>query len=289
MENESSAIEGRGLPASQLPADARRAWADTPPRPQPHQVWRARWQSTATLVVILKADMDAVTAAAATTTPDLADNNAIVVTAQRSHLGVPLVVWDSMARQLPVRVLDRCLGSLDHAWSAGRRPHPVLNAADRRNEERAVVQDRLDDLENATWVRPFRHSLTQLLEQDDNAKLLLKLPGLSREAALSIRRGRRALTDEQAAQMSVLSSIPAEEWLAAGPALPDSLVDAIDQPSERPRITRLAHERGLDEITARQEIAYDVYALAARQTGDAAEDWGARLHHYLQANETTSS
>lgn len=288
MAPEPTSAKDRALRAAQLPGSARQAWVGTPPSPAVHQVWRARWQNTAILVGILDADGSTITAAAITTTPDLADDHAVVVDPEHSHLGTTLVVWDTIARELPTRVLDRCLGTLAQTWRTAPRGRPITSFADRRHEERAAVQDCLDDLVAATWVRQFRRPLTELVEQGDNARLLLTLDGLTRADALSIRRGRRPLTDEQAAQMSIISPITTDEWLTAGPTLPDDLINAIDQPAERTQITSLARVRGIDEITARQEIAYDVYALAARQTGDdPTEDWSARLHHYLQAHEAT--
>lgn len=288
MTQEPESARERALSAARLPAIARETWTGRPPRPEACQIWRANWQGTATLVVITQVERTTLTTVAVTTTPDLADDHAVVVDPQHTYMDVPLVVWDRMAKKLPIRVLERCLGTLAPDWSTGFRPRPAQGAVDVRHQERAAVQDRLDDLAQASWAQTFEHSLTELLDQDDNRRLLLKIPNLTRDAQLSLRRGQRALTEEQAVQMSILSSIPSQDWLAAGPTLPDALVEAIDQPSERPRITRLASTLGLDEIAARREVAYKLYALAARETGTATENWSARLHHYLQAHEATT-
>jgi hypothetical protein len=281
--------EGRqhALATSRLPAAARQVWTDTPPRPAAHQLWRARWEHSATLVVLTHVDARTVTAVAVTTTPELADEHAVIVDPEATQLGTSLVLWDALVRELPVRVLDHCLGTLPETWTRSARARPTRSAADRRHEARGCVQDTLDDLAAATWVRHFERPLAELFDDVGTTKHLLTLPGLSRDAALELRRGQRPLTEAQARELSQLTSTPVGRWRAAGPTIPDGLVEAIDAPADRSRITWHARAHGLDEISARQEIAYGTVALAARKTGSPVEDWNAKLDRYLQAHEAS--
>jgi len=64
-------------------------------------------------LVILDAPARAVRAAALTPDPAGADESAVIVPAESSDLGVPLIVWLGDATSQPVRVLDRHVGTVD--------------------------------------------------------------------------------------------------------------------------------------------------------------------------------
>lgn len=275
---------GKALAAVQLPPAARAQWAELPPPPTKGQIWRARWEHTASLVLVLEATRSTVRVAVVTAEPDLADDTAIVLATDTTPLGAPLAVWDRIARTVPTCTLDRFVGTLAATvLLAGVRASEAVSPLDRRVEERARIEDLLDFLGSAAWALPSEHSISELLEQTGMRSNLLDIPGLDTQEALLIARGQRPVSTLLAGSLAALTDVPASVWLQANPQLPVALVEELDQPAARMRIAALARSRGNDEPEEMRATAYDLFALAARQTGpEHAPDWHQRLERYLE-------
>jgi len=278
----------------QLPESARTAWIGLPGDPSAGEIWRARWEDTALLVVLVDVTRTTVVAAPVTVEPELATTAAAVLPPEGSTLDLALAVWDELAAQLPTAVLDRHLGALAAHWAqlsveealsrlSASRGRPPLGANDPCVEEQARLEDALEVLAHATWVPKGTGTLGQLLSDlGVTSDQLRALPGVQPAQVLGLRRGMRPLTAPQVDALVTLTSTPANVWWAANPALPAGLVELLDQPQTRARVTRLAAHDGCSEIEERRAVAYDVLALAARQTGErGAEDWSGRLAHYF--------
>lgn len=271
------------LAAAALPPSVRHAWTERPPTLAPGQIWRARWGTVTHLLLILDAPSCSVRAAPVTLDVDAADDSAAVLPATSSELTVPLVLWLGDATSLPLRVLDRFLGSLTvdlQELSAADHGHPVLTPADERAVHRARLQDALDVLVAARWAPEGNGNLKALLGTADPKTLahVLEVPD---RTVIALRRGKAALTPEQAERLAPVVRQPVEALLAANPPLPEDLVADLDHPAYRAKVVALAQQRGIDETQAWLTAGFAVAAVAHRQTEGDTPSWTDRLDHYF--------
>lgn len=144
------------------PADlaaVRHAHAASPPEPARGQIWRASWQSTAQLVLVLRVGGGAVSAAPVAPDTELGDDCAVIVDADTSPFDYSVVVWAGLTAELPVQVLAVYLGQVDDAVLAPVRAHrgagaPITHLLDERVQVRDVIADRMDALAKATPSTP---------------------------------------------------------------------------------------------------------------------------------------
>lgn len=271
------------LAAAALPPAVRHAWTDRPPTPAPGQIWRARWGTVTQMLLILDAPSRSVRAAPVTLDLDAADDNAAVLPPGSSDLTVPLVVWLSDATSLPLRVLDRFLGSLTvELMTLSEADHGplVLTPADERAVRRARLQDALDVFVAARWAPAGNGNLKALLGTAD-PKGLAQVLEVSERTVIALRRGKAALTPEQAQRLTPVVHQPVEALLAANPALPDDLVADLDHPAYRAKVVALAQRRGIDETQAWLTAGFAVAAVAHRQTEGGVFSWTDRLDRYF--------
>lgn len=95
------------------------------------QVWRARWEETSLLVLVLATTDREVNAVPVTIDPPGEDAASLVVDGTRTAFGVESTVWAGLAGPVPLRVLDRVVDLWEPdlvAWAAetadgGRRPY----------------------------------------------------------------------------------------------------------------------------------------------------------------------
>jgi hypothetical protein len=263
------------------------------PEPAANQMWRARWEKTATAVLLLAAPhADRFQVAAITFDPDLADSNAAVVPANGTTLGIPAVIWLGVERTIPTATLDAHLGDITtlappRPAKTGElpqfqtSPHRVLDDG----VMRARVQDDLDALSAATWVLETGGDPTELLQGIKNSQVAEAL-GLSTAEALQVKRGQRPLQPGEAAKLSALTGHPVEKLLGAANPLPATVIELFNTPAVRKRVIDLAKARGADELSMRREAAYGVVAAAARTTGQSPEAqrtaWRMRIDQYFE-------
>ncbi|HVW80737.1 MAG TPA: hypothetical protein VHB69_07350 [Mycobacteriales bacterium] len=273
----------RALAPSVLPARVQQAAQTAPPDPQPGQLWRARWEETSELVAVLRVTTDAVEAAPVTLDVEYADNDAAVVPAGESPLGVDTVTWIGLRRVLPMTVLDRFLGEWPVKSLMAGTGSVIVNPADPRAEYRAYLEDELDLLAAARWAPTGAGTLAEELRAAGiDPQRLVALLDLAPQEALALLRGRLPVTAEQAETLAPALNRTVEQILAANPAPPAEIVSLLDRPRRRPQVQALARRRGMSEVTARQTAAFGVWRLAARQVGDRTEPaWDARLERYF--------
>jgi hypothetical protein len=284
--------EAKGTPAARLraaliaatlPATVRRAWTDQPPTPAPGQIWRARWGSATLLLLVLEASRRSVRAVPVTLDVDGADETAAVLSPESSELRSSLVVWLDDATLLPPRVLDRYLGSLTvdpGELSAADRGRSVFTDADERAVQRARLQDILDGFVAARWAPEGPGNLKELLGAADVKDLAQALQEPPR-TVIALRRGKAALTPDQAERLAPVIHLPVETLLAANPPLPEDLVADLDHPAYRAKVVSLAERRGIDEKQAWLTAGFAVAAVAHRQTEGEKPAWTDRLDQYF--------
>jgi len=273
------------LAAAELPSSVRRAWTERPPTPAPGQVWRARWGTMTQLLLVLDAPARSVRAAPVTLDPDLADNTAVILPADSTVLTVPLVVWLGDTMSLPLRVLDRVLGSVTidlREVPEARRGRPVLTPADDRAVHRARLQDVLGVFVAARWAPDGNGNLGDILGKTTSKRVSEALE-LSDREVIALRRGRMGLTPDQAVRLASVAEESVENLLAANPRLPDDLVADLDLPAYRAKVNALAQRRGIDEVEAWLTAGYSVAGVAHRQTEGEAPSWRERLDRYFDA------
>lgn len=262
------------------------AWNAAPPEPAAGQLWRARWGSAAHLVVLLSAVWEGVvTVAPASMERRLLDEESVLLPPEASDLERLLVVWIGLAREVPVRVLDRSPGALrvdvETLQDAARGPE-IESPIDPRELSRARLLDLLDALVAASWSPPGTGSLQHLLSALKPAEIAVAL-SCPPYRALELARGQQTVTASEADALAPLVGVSPAELLQANPPVPAELVSLMDWPRRRAQVERLAERKGLSVPAAWREAAYDIAGLAARQTGDSVPAWEGRIDQYFAA------
>ncbi|SDO02751.1 hypothetical protein SAMN05660199_01160 [Klenkia soli] len=212
-----------------------------------------------------------------------ADDSAAILSPESSDLACSLVVWLDDATSLPLRVLDRYLGSLTvdaGELDAAERGQPVLTHADERAVQRARLQDILDVFVAARWAPEGAGNLKELLGAADVKELAQALQEPPR-TVIALRRGRASLSPEQAERLAPVIHLPVETLLAANPSLPEDLVADLDHPAYRAKVVALAERRNVDETEAWLTAGFAVAAVAHRQTEGEKPAWTDRLDRYF--------
>lgn len=277
--------------ASAIPESARLAHAGADVLPTEGQLWRARWEDTVELVVILAVSQSVVRAAPATEDLDYADGESVVLPASECPLEVAMVVWVGLARDLPVRVLDRTFGAASRTWcdaaldgvgTVERGAELVLDL-DLRHQYRAQLKDNMAELAAAEWAPTGDGTLGSLFTSNEvKPGELANLLGVTTSDALQKVRGRSFLTAEQAYAVADRLQVTSEAVMAANPVPPEPVCVLVDLPRHRRQVDRLAQQRGTTDVDAHRAAAYGAWAMAARQTGGGDDPmWEARLERYF--------
>jgi hypothetical protein len=243
------------------------------------------------LVLLHRIVGSTVTAAAVTLEPDLADDTAEVLSPEDTTLGMPLVVWQSLVRSIPMRVLDRLAGQLVTAEpGAGQAQpprraagQPVMSPIDPRVQYRGRLEDTMAALATARWAPQGTGTLGNMLaEAGMGPEELCHALGLAPQQALAVLRGDAPITEEQAEALTGPTGLSVMALIASNPELPVDLVERLERPACRARVVELAHRRQVDEQLAWQSVGFAVAALAARQSGPGRKvTWDDRIDQYF--------
>ena len=262
---------------------------------RPGAVWRARWDDVALLVLLVgNPTATTVTATPVTFDDTGADADTLLVTAPAAR-GVPLTVWRTLRRDLPLAVLDRPVDELAPAvvaWTTGgpapddaQLGGPTLPSVASRSPVRADLGDDLDALIAAvpaltpTPPRPAAAGTRKRVSPSDEqfAALMARL-GVMLPVVLDLVDGKRQPNPQEAA--ALLDILGATPEVTPPPA---ELVIEMYQPRWKVTVLDLARRRDLDEAAARMAMANGAFALAARQTGEQTPDWRERLARWADA------
>jgi hypothetical protein len=270
------------LQAAQLPEAVRAAWSAEPPRPDLGQFWRASHDQVARFVLVVGIDGDAVDVAPVTLDIERTTDDALLLEADDSDLDVPLAVWLPLRRSVARHLLDRYTGNLHMAVDAVRKSptgRPVVSVLEASAMERAVLEDDMDELAAAGASAPSLAELISEIPLSDLQHL-----GFPTPLILQLRRGLRAVTDDEAGRLAPLAGVSPAALLEANPPLPQELVRSLDSPAGRELIAEFKRSVGPDQYQdARRAVGYGAFALAARETDRGDIDWLARIRRYVQA------
>lgn len=267
------------LEGVRLPAAVEAAWTSKPLVATPGQFWRTEHDQVARLVLVLRAEGDRVDIAPITLDPELTTDEAFIAEADLTDLQVPVAVWLPLRRAVSRKLLDRHIGDLHVPVDAIRRfptGRPLLSPLEDRAMERAELEDDMDELSASAAA----DSLDDLLV---NVSLpQLQAAGFPLPLVLQLRRGLRALSEEEAERLAPLAGVTPARLLTANPALPERLLRDLDSAVGRAFVEQYQRARGGDPEVARLSVGYGAYALAARETEKGDIDWLARIKRYVQ-------
>jgi hypothetical protein len=223
-----------------------------------------------------------------------ADADTLLVTAAAAN-GVPLAVWRTLRRDLPLAVLDRPVDELASAviaWAiGGQAPDdaqlggPTLPSVASRSPVRADLEDDLDTLIAAvpaltpTLPKAAAAGPRKRISPSDEqfAALMVRLEA-ELPTVLDLVDGKRQPNPDEAAVLLDILGVTPE---VVPP--PVELMIEMYQPRWKVTVLDLARRHDLGEAVARMAMANGAFALAARQTGDQIPDWRERLARWADA------
>lgn len=243
--------------------------------PEPGQVWRALWDETTALVVILEANEISVRAA-----PFFFDFDDLVFE-DEDHVTLAgrsaVVLWRHAQKIAPL-TLDVLFGSVPLAerQTTGPITDQVLESQ---------MAEPLDSL--AAWTRKGEGDGTlreRLLELHISARQIADTLGTPLAVGANILRNVRPVTSEEAEALAMALPLTANEILASNPELPQQWQEELQSATYRSPVRDLARQRHSSDSETWRSVAYGAYALAARQGNNReAASMRARIQSYLQS------
>lgn len=303
-------------PPSLTPAGRRERFGDCRDRAvERGQIWRATWSAVRLLILITGVAGTEVDAVPVTVDPECEDAEAVVLEPALTAFGVDVTVWRGLRTSLPFRVLDEIVDEVPHEvtdWvsapigdssvdqPAGVRPsNAPARPFDSSAAMRALIEDELDVLRSAPGLpvavarnQPVR-TLASILGKgvDLNSLVDALAPfGFNQSDVMGVLRGKKPLSPAAVGVVARVTGVEPGLIAEAIEPLPAAFVEEVDHPRWRPLWRERAHDEGLDEAAARLHVSYEIFALAARQTGHSAPDWPARLAQFRRSRskpETT--
>lgn len=253
------------------------------------QLWRAAWQDTACLVVVLEAPLGRQVLVAAASGEEPGDETAVLAA---TDTGLSPLVWGSVAASIKVftlehRLADLSAGSFAAVQDAVRGDKlntwaHISSPLDDRSLVRADLLDSLDYLANAEWVP--RTSGVPLSEQAEKAGLgvaevarTLEIPPGDARALLH---GKRALKANEVGTLTELfDAVPMEAI-----AYDEELVGFMDLPEYRERLGMWGASRRLtNPVSLRRSFADELMPMAPRMRSGSKRDWRTLIEEVLGA------
>lgn len=272
------------------------------------QIWRAIWDDVSLLILVTDVEHAEIDAVALTLDPGAEDGESIVLEPSLTALGVEVTLWVGLRASLPFRVLDEIIDQIPDRladWMTsskidsrvpapkgvrvGRPPSTVFDTS---VSIRAGVEDDLEALRAApalpvamgaeTSTRTLASILGRAVDLNVLVGALSRL-GFSQSDVMSLLRGKRPLTPDVVDVVARVTDVEPALIAEAVQPLPAEFVKEVDHPRWRPLWRERAHDEGLDEATARLRVSYEMFALAARQTGSQSPEWSARLAQFRRS------
>jgi hypothetical protein len=260
---------------------------------RPGAVWRARWDDIVQLVVLVDVAGSAIRAAPVTVDEtDSADD--VLVIQSPARLGTPATVWKALLRELSTAALDRPVDDFGPAvaeWVttgvAAEATHvppgtlpfqggdPVFAAAEENMDTLAAAAP----VATAPAAERVRQQTAPSAEELGQLKERLRMP---LPTVLQLVDGKLSPTTEQA---TVLQDV-----LGFAPdvvAVPLPLVHELSLPRWKRTVIEFAARQRQPEAAARRNMTGEVFAFAARQTGEQEPDWRERLNRWADAQGLT--
>ncbi|CAJ60041.1 hypothetical protein FRAAL1382 [Frankia alni ACN14a] len=269
------------------------------------QVWRARWDETVMLLVVLAVRDREVQGAPVTIDPSREDDHGIVVGETATAFGVAVTVWAGLTATVPNRVLDqlvdvwsdslvRCIAAASVQKPAPlpavvRRGRKITSPMDPSAMLRAELTDDLELLRQAPGlpvavpgIEP--RTLAAILGSGLDLGAFCASLNVSQAEAMRLLRGKVPMTMEQIDLVAKVTGVTSGEIASSVRPLPAGLVIRMEHPRWRSTWTRRARRLGIAEERARLDGSYGAFSLAARETGGGEPDWDSRLRQFLNSS-----
>jgi len=272
------------------------------------QIWRATWDDISLLILVADVEHAEIDAVAVTLDPGAEDEESIVLEPALTAFGVEVTLWVGLRTSLPIRVLDEIIDEIPDRvidWATASKTdsrfptpegaqvgRPPANLFDSSVTIRAGVEDDLEALRAAPALPVAKgpekstRTLASILGRAADLNVLvgaLSHLGFSQSDVMSLLRGKRPLTPDVVDVVAHVTGVEPALIAEAIQPLPAEFVEEVDHPRWRPLWRERVQDEGLDEATARLRVSYEMFALAARQTGSRAPDWSARLAQFRRS------
>jgi hypothetical protein len=243
--------------------------------PEPGQVWRALWDETIALVVILEASEISVRVA-----PFFFDFDDLVFE-EEDHVTLAgrraIVLWHH-AQEIAPLTLDVAFGSI--SLVARQTTGPISDQV-----LESQMTEPVDSL--AAWTRKGEGDGTlreRLLRLRVSARQIADTLGAPLAVGANILRNVRPVTSEEAEALATAVPLTANEILSSNPILPPQWQEELQSAAYRSPVRDLARQRNSSDSETWRSVAYGAYALAARQGNSReAASVRARIQSYLQS------
>lgn len=283
--------------------------------PAPGHLWRLEFEGVTALVCVRRVDRDAEIARVvpAAEDPMMADAATVVAAPDETALGLPLGLWVSLERAVPLVVFDRPLGvhpvggrlfedvEAVRAALRGGPPHglkgsrigaPIASDLDPRVVYRRVLAEDLDALAAVAHLLrqepPPPASLAALLHQAGlTTQALREALDLSTDEARRLFRDFLPLSQEEAAAIGHLLGCPTEEVLKAAPRPPPALRWKLHEPQRRYPAHKFAVRHGVSDAEGRWLAlrALSDVAMRTSHQGRVEPDWDTLLDDFFAEPE----
>jgi len=288
------------------PAGLRDRFGDTHDHPiERGQIWRASWDEVSVLVVVFDVENTEIDVIPLTIDPAGEDVDCYVLGTGLTAFDSEVTLWEGLRTYLPMRVFDEIVDELadevsdwlfDAKRSAASPPGGVRVGRTPRSPFeasitfKAEIEDDLIALRSSPalpvaseYDNPSIPTLASLLGKKIDLGVLVEALsplGLDQPEVMRLLRGKRPITPVIAFAVAQVTGVAATQVTEAVQPLPARFVDEVDHPRWRPVWRERADRSGIDEADARLEVSYEMFALAARQTGSQEPDWHARLAQF---------
>lgn len=305
-------------PATHVPGNVRaaslsvpfyRAWQNEGrPEPKLGQVWRILWGEEGALALVWEAKDGQLRLLPVAVDVQLADEQTLVVSADRSPLGASIGIWVGLEIDATTALLDRAFGTLRpqdieaidavrRSWeraalptqgNVGTRPSSPL---DPKACFRTELRHQFNRFRAASRWEPPQDTPTLhrvIREIAPELQIIKDRLGVNDREALDLVRGSRQPSDEELALLDELATERGHTQLpsqSAAPPISPPLVHEMNRPQYKPRILEYAEElQTHNETFIRRQLAYEAQEMlvaARRQRGEPEVDWASILDRIL--------
>jgi plasmid maintenance system antidote protein VapI len=264
-----------------------------PPEPVEGEVWRAAWNSSVQLILIIGVGDNDIDAVPLSPDVEFADDDTVPLEPP-PPLTHALGVWRSLRSRLPTLVLDirvcpaLSVAAMEHLRNAPGVGTPATSVLDDRFQFRSVLAQRMEELAAATWVPANVDPVdigARIKERGVKPSTLAHELDLTPGDITDLARGDRRLTVEQARKLAPILDLSAEQLTAV--SLDNDLVWALDRPRFRKPLAERGRAAGIsDEAAWRLHVATNELPVAARTTGSSEprRRWMGLIQDYLGAS-----
>lgn len=230
-------------------------------------VWRAEWDTTGLVVLVIGLAATGYTAVPLTFERPT-DPVSYEIPAGASPVGVPLHAWPALSGELPLGVFLTPVGNVPGDYVDV--PLTTMSFGTATAMQMAELIAAVTALATAPGIETTGDAgaavapLADLLRAHPTSALNTAT-GIPLEVITGYKRGARTPTADEAERLAGFLGVPAAS-LTVPVELPTALLRAVQRPIHRPRIRQLARDRSVPEVVMRRRVAEDVLPMAARTT-----------------------